>query len=71
MFVAVLCLSLICCNALLSVQSSFAIIFRRKKDLVALLLLSYICIITNTINVYGSSSRGAVGWSAVCDWDIS
>ena len=71
LFVAVLCLYLFCCYALLSVQSSFAIILRRKKNLVALLLLSYRCFITNALNVYGSSPRGAVGGSAVCDWDIS
>ena len=35
----VLCLSLFCC-ALLCVLSSFAIILKRKRDLVALLLLS-------------------------------
>ena len=43
-----LCLSLFC-NALLCVHSSFAIILKGKKKLVALLLLSYICIVT--INV--------------------
>ena len=37
------------CYALLCVPSSFAIILKRKKKLVALLLLSYICIVT--INV--------------------
>ena len=44
----VLCLCLFC-YALLHVHSSFAIILKRKKKLVALLLLSYICIVT--INV--------------------
>ena len=48
MFVGVLCLSLFC-YALLCVHSSFAFILKRKKKLVALLLLSYICIVT--INV--------------------
>ena len=49
--VEVLCLSLFCC-ALLCVLSSFAIILKRKrerereKDLVALLLLSYRCLVT-------------------------
>ena len=37
------------CFALLSVHSSLAIILKRKKKLVALLLLSYRCIVT--INV--------------------
>ena len=42
----VLCLS---CYALICVHSSFAIILKRKRKLVALLLLSYRCIVT--INV--------------------
>ena len=41
----VLCLSLFC-YSLLCVQSSFAIILKRKRKLVALLLLSYRCIVT-------------------------
>ena len=53
LFVGVLCLSLFC-YALLRVHSSFAIILKRKRKLVALLLLSYRCIVT--INVLGSSS---------------
>ena len=40
-----LCLSLFC-YALLCVFSSFAIILKRKRDLVALLLLSYGCPLT-------------------------
>ena len=48
LFVVVLCLSLFC-YALLCVHSSFAIILKRKKKLVALILLSYRCIFT--INV--------------------
>ena len=48
LFVGVLCLSLLR-NALLCVHSSVAIIFKRKRKLVALLLLSYRCIVT--INV--------------------
>ena len=48
LFVGVLCLSLFC-YALLCVHFSFAIILKRKRKLVALLLLSYRCIIT--INV--------------------
>ena len=48
LFVGVLCLSFVC-YALLCVQSSFAIILKRKRKLVALLLMSYRCIVT--INV--------------------
>ena len=44
----VMCLSLLC-YALLCVHSSFAIILKRKRKLVALLLLSYRCVFT--INV--------------------
>ena len=44
-FVGVLCLSLFC-YALLCVHSSFAIILKRKRKLIALLLLSYRCIVT-------------------------
>ena len=43
-----LCLTLFC-YTLLCVHSRFAIILKRKRKLVALLLLSYICIVT--INV--------------------
>ena len=48
LFVGVLCLSLFC-YALLCVHSSFAIILKRKRKLVTLLLLSYRSIVT--INV--------------------
>ena len=48
LFVGGLCLSLFC-YALLCVHYSFAIILKRKRKLVALLLLSYRCIVT--INV--------------------
>ena len=48
LFVGVLCLYLFC-YALLCVHSSFAIILNWKRKLVALLLLSYRCIVT--INV--------------------
>ena len=41
----ILCLSLFC-YALLCVHSSFAIILKRKRKLVALLLLSYRCVVT-------------------------
>ena len=43
--VGVLCLSLFCC-ALLCVRFSFAISLKRKRDMVALLLLSYGCLVT-------------------------
>ena len=45
LFVEVLCLSLIC-YALICVHSSFAIIVKRKRKLVALLFLSYRCLVT-------------------------
>ena len=45
LFVEVLCLSLFC-YALLCAHSSFAIILKRKRKLVALLVLSYRCIYT-------------------------
>ena len=48
LFVGVLSLSLFC-YALLCVHSSFAIILKRKRKLVAVLLLSYRC--STTINV--------------------
>ena len=48
LFVEIVCLSLFC-YALLCVDSSFAIILKRKRKLVALLILSYRCIAT--INV--------------------
>ena len=63
----VLCLSLFC-YALLCVYSSFAIILKRKRKLVALLLLSYRCIVT-ICSV--ALPHGAVCWSAVYDCGIS
>ena len=45
LFVGVLCLSLIC-NAFLYVHSRFAIFLKRKRELVALLLLYYRCLAT-------------------------
>ena len=48
LFVGVMCLSLFC-YALLCAHSSFAFILKRKRKLVALLLLTYRCIVT--INV--------------------
>ena len=50
LFVEVLCLPLfLFCYALLYVHSSFAVILKRKRKLVAFLLLSYICIVTINI----------------------
>ena len=43
--VEVLCWSLFCCE-LPSVLSSFAIILKRKRELVALVLLTYGCLVT-------------------------
>ena len=43
--IMILCLSLFHC-ALLCVLSSFAVIFKRKRELVALLLLSYVCLVS-------------------------
>ena len=58
----ILCLSLFC-YALLCVLSNFAIILKRKIELVALLLLSTGCLVT--VNVI--FLHRAVGWSAVCE----
>ena len=45
LFVRVLCLYLFC-YTLLCARSCFAIVLKRKRKLVALLLLSYRCIVT-------------------------
>ena len=60
LFVGVLSLSLFCYE-LLCVHSSFAINLKRKRKLVALLLVSYRCLVT---------VNGALGWFAVCDCGI-
>ena len=52
LFVGVLCLSFFC-YALLCVHSSFAISLKRKRNLIDLLLLSYICIVTLNVLVTG------------------
>ena len=69
LFVGILYLYLFC-YALLCVHSSFAIMLKRKSKLVALLLLPY-----RLMYCYYKCSvalpHGAVGWSAVCDCDIS
>ena len=57
LFVEVLCWSLFW-YALLYDRSSFAIILTRKGELVALLLLSFGCLVTAPLH-------GAEGWSAV------
>ena len=65
----VLCLSLIC-YALLYDHSSFAIILKRKRKLVALLLLYYrmmSCYCKCSVNL----PHGAMGWTALCDCGIS
>ena len=64
LFVGVLCLSLFC-YALLCVLSSFAIILKRKRKLVA--FLSYRYIVKCSVALPG----GTVGWFAVCDCGIS
>ena len=50
--------------------TSFAIILKRKRELVALLLLSYGCLVT--VNLFSVTLPNvAMGWSAVCDCGIS
>ena len=67
LFVGVLRFSVFC-YALLCVHSGFAIILKRKRKLVASLLLSYRSIVT--INALWHFPHGAVDWSAVCDCGI-
>ena len=54
---------------LLCVLSSFVIIMTKKRKLVALLLLSFGCLVT--VNVLVALPHGAMAWSAVCDCGIS
>ena len=55
-----MCLSLFC-NALLCVHSSFAIILNRKRNLVALLLLSYGCnVIVNNLWLFLVVPKGGL-----------
>ena len=54
--------------ALLCVHPNFAIILKRKRKLVALLLLSYRYIVTKCSVAL---LHGAVGWFAVCGCGIS
>ena len=66
LFKGVLCLSLFF-YALLCVLSSFAIIWKRKNELVALLIvLRMSCNCKYCVAL----PNGAVGWSAVCDCGI-
>ena len=66
MFVGVLFLSLFC-YVLLRVHSSFAIILKWKRKLVALLLLQMYCYYKSSVAL----SHSAMGWSAVCDCGVS
>ena len=68
LFVGALCLHLFC-YALLCVHSSFAIILKRKRKLVALVVLSNRRI--DTINVMWLFLTVSLGWSAVCECSIS
>ena len=63
LIVGVLCLSLFCC-VLLCVLSSFAIILERKRELVALLLLFYGCLVTVYVLAV-TLPHAAAGWSVV------
>ena len=63
-------MSVLFCYALLYVHPSFAIILKKKRKLVALLLLFYRCIVTITVCPV-ALPYGVVGWSAVCDCGIS
>ena len=66
--VGVLCLSLFC-FVLLCVLSSFAIILKRKRELVALLFI--VLRMSCYCECYVTLPHGTVGWSAVCDCGIS
>ena len=66
MLVGVLCLALFCC-VLLCFLSCFAINLKRKRELVALPLLSNGCLVECNVNL----PHGAVGWSALCDCGFS
>ena len=70
LFVGVLCVSLFW-YALLFVLSSFAIILTRKRELAALLLSSFGCLITVNRKCPVALPRGAVGRSTVCDCGVS
>ena len=57
------------CYALLCVHSNFALILKRKKKLIALLLfvLQMYCYYKFSLDL----PNGAVGWRAVCDCGIT
>ena len=66
MFVGILCLSLFF-YVLLCVLSSFAILLKRKRERVgcfAFIVLRMSCYCKSSVTL----PRGAVGWSAVCDY---
>ena len=70
LFAGVLCLSFFTLfwYALLCVLFSFAIILKRKRELIALLFLPNGCLVTiNDVSL----THGAVGWSVLCDCGIS
>ena len=71
LFVGVLCLSSFCC-VLLCVLSRFAIILKRKRGLVALLLLSYRCLVAVSV-LWLSLVVPWVGWRCDCciSWSYS
>ena len=54
----------------MSIRDSFAIILKRKRKLVALLLFSYKCLVTVDV-LWLDLPHVAMGWSAVCDCGIS
>ena len=66
-----LSVGVLCCSlfwyALLYVLSSFAFILMRNRELVALILFSFGCLVT--VDVLWPF--GAVGWSTVCDRAVS
>ena len=66
-----LSVGVLCCSlfwyALLYVLSSFAFILMRKRELVALILFSFECLVTiDVLWLFGAS-----GWSTVCDCGVS
>ena len=65
LLVGVLCLSLFC-YALLCALSSFAIILKRKRELVAFIILWMSCYCKYSVTL----PHDAVGWSAKCDCGI-
>ena len=59
------------CYALLCVHSSFEIILKRKRKLVALLVYNIVLQIFCYCKISVALPHGAVGLSAVCDCGIS